>query len=406
MTLPFKEINFSINLLESAQCELQFLEKVDKLKYLYDPNVIKESIRRYETLWLPLVANCTDPIAAPIDIYWVWHVHMLSPVAYKTDMENMFGKIIDHKFLSDELYESSLRKLEQIWKSNHVSEPFQLTNFSGKSKFVSRFSYDIESAACRQSSFYYQVSLPHFKSRHFLQKSIDRYRMFIALKRKYPNKFIVPCYDIDIVWHSHQIHPLSYESDCQALLGKLLPHDDSYNDRSPNSKLIKSEKVTRDLWFDSFRESFTNSGCMFRGETSQGQLVTMPEQHVTAILSKTVDLTIDIATEKTDVWNYKLKLYVVCDSWTESCIYCYDYASRKTTKKKLVRFSTTKNRGFRLKLIEKRKGAFQAKKILSNYFISTAENFDNLYEESAKIVMKCEIWDVSCRLIIDLLINY
>ena len=36
-------------------------------------------------LWLPLVAanfKRSKELAAPLDIAWVWHVHMLSPEAY------------------------------------------------------------------------------------------------------------------------------------------------------------------------------------------------------------------------------------------------------------------------------------------------------------------------------------
>ena len=49
---------------------------------------------RYELFWLPLLAQYTTRtkkwfialnIAAPLDIAWVWHVHMLSPVSYQRD---------------------------------------------------------------------------------------------------------------------------------------------------------------------------------------------------------------------------------------------------------------------------------------------------------------------------------
>lgn len=36
-----------------------------------------------------------------------------------------------------------------------------------------------------------------------------------------------------------QVHPLNYGRDCIAIFGCLLKHDDSVNDRSNNSKLLK-----------------------------------------------------------------------------------------------------------------------------------------------------------------------
>jgi len=45
-----------------------------------------------------------------------------------------------------------------------------------------------------------------------------------------------------------QLCPLSYKSDTEKILGAVLPHDDSVNDRSPGSKLNTSDETTRSLW--------------------------------------------------------------------------------------------------------------------------------------------------------------
>ena len=56
--------------------------------------------------------------------------------------------------------------------------------------------------------------------------------MYLHLKSKHPDTFLVPCYDFDLVWHAHQLDPETYAADTKAILGKLMPHDDSVNDRS------------------------------------------------------------------------------------------------------------------------------------------------------------------------------
>ena len=95
-----------INFKDACNYELDFLKHIDSSrdKY-YDADYVDISIRRYEKYWLPLLAELTAPTtdeksemtsnrksdggrlkyAPPIDIHWVWHVHMLAPVSYITD---------------------------------------------------------------------------------------------------------------------------------------------------------------------------------------------------------------------------------------------------------------------------------------------------------------------------------
>lgn len=59
--------------------------------------------------------------------------------------------------------------------------------------------------------------------------------------------FIVPCYDIDLIWHTHQLYPLAYKSDMEKLYGKIFNHDDSVNDRSEGSRLYNADLATREV---------------------------------------------------------------------------------------------------------------------------------------------------------------
>jgi hypothetical protein len=64
---------------------------------------------------------------------------------------------------------------------------------------TTKITYDIKSAALRQGSFYYQVSLDHFRDPDFMEDALRRYRMYLFLKRLHTQTFLVPCYDIDLV---------------------------------------------------------------------------------------------------------------------------------------------------------------------------------------------------------------
>ncbi len=56
-----------------------------------------------------------------------------------------------------------------------------------------------------------------------------------------------------------------YKRDMTAVLGFVLPHDDSVNDRSEGSKLSNADDVTRELWHKAYGVSFGRPGSMYRG---------------------------------------------------------------------------------------------------------------------------------------------
>jgi hypothetical protein len=85
--MAHKNITFSVDLFKLAKYELGFLSTVDLCASLSEPTVIETAIRRYEQLWLPLIAAAKDSnsLAPPIDLSWVWHCHMVSPYNYRDD---------------------------------------------------------------------------------------------------------------------------------------------------------------------------------------------------------------------------------------------------------------------------------------------------------------------------------
>lgn len=83
------------------------------------------------------------------------------------------------------------------------------------------------------------------------------------IKRSHVGK-LCPTYDIDLVWHSHMTLPHEYRSDTESLLGAVLPHDDSINDRSPDVELAVLQKDTEAL-FARWGEQFFQCGGMYRG---------------------------------------------------------------------------------------------------------------------------------------------
>jgi hypothetical protein len=92
-----------IDLLESSVYELDFLKMIDdKRNAYYDEDFVARSIVRYEKFWIPLLAGLSDSsekdleFAPPVDVHWVWHVHMLAPVQYRSDCQEIAGRILGH----------------------------------------------------------------------------------------------------------------------------------------------------------------------------------------------------------------------------------------------------------------------------------------------------------------------
>ena len=263
-----------IDLVVAAQAEYDFLRLIDKHPVLYKSNVIYNAIYRYEKYWLPLVAEqgCRL-LPAPLDVEWVWHCHILSPFQYREDCIKIVGKVVDHQ--PYKLCETKKPLSERYWKEKYPNVPFDIdlndaTPFLIEKNYEQKSAYDIASATLRQRSFNYATSLPHYRDEKFLREAVSRYYVMLQIKRDNPSMYIVPCYDNDLIWHSHQQHPLAYHEDTFLMLGRMLDHNDTTNDRSPGSRLEEGSADTKKLWKKRGR-SFGVPGAMYRGEPSEQQ---------------------------------------------------------------------------------------------------------------------------------------
>ena len=230
---------------------------------------------------------------------------MLAPTTYKKDLERLYGRMLNH---NPEILYKDTSKTKKLWNKMWPNEPFEMEteakyNLTEQKHHQSQFEYDILSAVQRQKLFFYQVSLPHYRESAFLNQALVRYKMYLYLKNLYPQEFLVPCYDMDIIWHTHQVKPIEYEKETREIVGHHLPHDDSVNDRSSGSKLCNSEETTKKLWKSTFDSNFARTGSMFRGNPPQGKLWNLTEEF-----------------QKQFVRGYKYKIWLEDDIlWT-----CYD----------------------------------------------------------------------------------
>jgi len=256
--------------------QLDFLRAVSEMRFLSDPDVISNAVRRYEQCWLPLAAaesGSESSLSPPVDVHWIWHCHMLAPYDYQRDCLQLVGSVVDHSVMSISQLNEQRRATADVWQHKYRDEPFDVTDVKPSTRPCQRSSsYDLVAAVRRQSKFFYHVSLPHYHDDRFLRQALARYRKFLRLKLRHRDAVLVPSYDIDLVWHTHQLHPLLYKHDTVALLGRMFNHDDSLDDRSPGSAQQDAYTRTRQLWMEAYEEHFALTGAMYRGEQPHGRL--------------------------------------------------------------------------------------------------------------------------------------
>ena len=261
-------VSSSIDMVEATIGQLDLLHEVDKLGNLYRGSHLSNAIRRYEELWLPL-ASTEDLIAAPLDIEWVWYLHMLSPRVYESDCKRLVSKTVDHKIVVGEHKKKALEKSANLWKERYPSEPFEVNLDSVSPSFVSHtsvLSCDLVIAALCQRMFSYQVSLPYYYDRKFLGNAAKRYKKFLRLHSKAPNEILIPCQDIDLMWHTHLVHPLTYKKDCSKALNGTLDHDQEDHSASGESASICAMAITREHWNVTYGDNYALAGTILRRE--------------------------------------------------------------------------------------------------------------------------------------------
>ena len=85
-----------------------------------------------------------------------------------------------------------------------------------------------------------------------LQAGQHRYRRFLQLMPGDAVPILVPTIDIDLFWHTHQLHPVSYDAYCRTHIGRRVFHDDSIAS-APRSNAL-SETTT--AWAYRYTQAF------------------------------------------------------------------------------------------------------------------------------------------------------
>ncbi|CAM6070832.1 unnamed protein product [Sphagnum tenellum] len=279
-----QRVSISVDLVLAAKRELGFLRTIESLPFLHGGPAIYRAIRRYQEFWMPLALDLL--LLPPLDVQWVWHCHCLNPVGYRDYCIKKYGRVINVPLLADLRSEMEAQeRCKKLWTLHYPKEPFDITDTlsklpptlatsTAKVYPIDEFNAvdheileleELVGTVARQSSFYYQVSQPYMWEDSFLQVAKERYKCFLhMLSRSKGSSLCVPTFDIDLMWHAHQLSPIAYTKDTKALLGCIVDHDDTM-ERGPNTKLGHGFEDTIKLWESTFGTSYERAGSMYRG---------------------------------------------------------------------------------------------------------------------------------------------
>jgi hypothetical protein len=84
------------------------------------------------------------------------------------------------------------------------------------------------------------------------------YKKFLALKRTYPDKEIVPNKVVDLFWHQHILDTVKYAEDCEVIFGYFMHHFPYFgmNGDQDAKNLVDAFEETKELYHLHFNEIY------------------------------------------------------------------------------------------------------------------------------------------------------
>ncbi|KAF2495462.1 hypothetical protein BU16DRAFT_460912 [Lophium mytilinum] len=139
----------------------------------------------------------------------------------------------------------------------------------------SRFGVDLVGAVIRQGTFIqkmYKIDWYHSPAiLATMDRSIIKYHRFIRLIKENPKKTAVPTLDVDLAWHTHQLHPRNYYFYTVFETKKFINHDD----KIPEGDLSTFFKWTCNAYEKKYGKPYSECSCWYCESTRESQRVSV-----------------------------------------------------------------------------------------------------------------------------------
>ena len=278
------DTELALDLISAARRHLRFLDSVDNLeKLLTNPDLLALSIRRYEQLWLPLVDEYrSEQLVPPIDIAWMWYCHMLSPLSYRRDCRLILKRTLKHKYVKSRNIIGNTNTAIEVWYDKYPKDAFNIIRndeFIAPNRKIgqltdapSQLSVNLIEIAIYQMHFCYQVALPHFRDRLFLETALRRYKQFLRLKRMNGSECLAPPIDILLMWFTHMCHPVEYAIDTTKACGRVLENDIRIQTGFISDRYRAISQETAKKWGNATNERLVQPGTKLRARDTRKEV--------------------------------------------------------------------------------------------------------------------------------------
>ncbi|KAL1549563.1 glycine-rich domain-containing protein 1 isoform X1 [Salvia divinorum] len=258
-------VHFSVDLVAAARRNIGLLRSVSDSHWHNHKPTILEAVRRYDEIWMPLIADFTTGskppmILPPLDVEWVWFCHTLNWANYRDYCESRFSKLIGKPNIFDEENEEyALDRCRKFWEHKFLSEPFEneADGDDNVENYSSSFSEAMLDQVSRCSNLCRMYAEPYYSELVYLVAARQRYRGFIYMLHRFGDECscIVPTSDVYLMWLTHQSYPTVYAVDFKDLegdVGKIVGAGDT----------MKEEEMeeTKMLWEKTFDQPYEKAG--------------------------------------------------------------------------------------------------------------------------------------------------
>ncbi|CAF1197934.1 unnamed protein product [Adineta ricciae] len=212
-------------------------QAVDQLEMTQDERLLNRYVKEYcQKMSREEILEDYRQSRLSWPILWIWHLHMLHPLAYYKDCVSQLpdGQLIDPSIQHFPSYASAHRRYMPFFPSVDLAKAA-----IRQRDFLKKF----------QKHFLYSNDLLHI-DRSFFPLLVDDYLSFIRLGER--NQLLVPTFDIDLIWHTHLRNPTHYRQTSLNLCGFVLDHDDSIK----KPVLREGYKNTAQRWKNAYQTNY------------------------------------------------------------------------------------------------------------------------------------------------------
>ena len=330
----WRALTLKPDLLGAASVYIASLQKWNTYPALVTDRSLKRILHRYENLWLPLLVEWPAvDLEPPLDVAWIWHVHMLHPREYIDYCTTRYKRVLQHKIrLSDSEERFALERTKLIWQDKYRHENFNIdldNVHMGTYQINGSMLSWILSAASKVMIFLHQVSLPHYRDANFLFQALNRYKKFLVLKKQRPNAKLAPPVDILLMWKTHALFPVDYYNEAYMPLKLYTLCADTDHD----GRCLSRDGYDTTDWGSLYRDELIVPGSAYRGAPGYTALGLLPTDKTWEPIIDQCDITID-EISVSDLWSRDKSLVIVMRL----------LGSTSFTSKEILRVETTVNK--------------------------------------------------------------